>query len=250
METKKHYLLGIIGGLIGSIIASIPWILMYIYGNMMFSMLAIFIAMGAFHGYRICKGTIDKKLPAIVTILSLLSVTVATLVIIPMMLLAKNGYEATFENLKILYEYEPFVNAITKDYIIAFIFTLLGISGVTSQLKRGLQPKWNAPQNTVAGNMADEMQQMKEVFQNLNAMQKETAVAKETILEAAAIPNADQIFKTLSMQQIIRKYRKKYYFDEKLEKSFLKRFLLLYGKIMKWLLLFVVAFLFLCIVVF
>ena len=250
MEEKKHYFLGIIGGFIGGMIASIPWILMYIYGNMMFSMLAIFIAMGAFHGYRICKGTIDNKLPMIITVLSLLSITVATLVIIPMALLAKNGYDATFENLKILYEYESFVEAITKDYIIAFIFTLLGISGVTSQLKRGLEPKWNTPQNIVTKNMADEIQQMKETFQNLNAMQKETAVTKETILETVTIPNAEQVFRTLSMQQIIRKYKKKYYFDEKLEQSFLKRFFLLYGKIMKWLILFVVAFLFLCIVIF
>ena len=35
----KNYVLGIIGGLIGGFIASNPWILMYVYGNMILSLL-------------------------------------------------------------------------------------------------------------------------------------------------------------------------------------------------------------------
>ena len=51
METNKKYLPGIIGALLGGLIASIPWILMYVYGEMMLSLLAIIIALGALKGY-------------------------------------------------------------------------------------------------------------------------------------------------------------------------------------------------------
>ena len=60
-SARGSYLFGIIGALIGGIIGSIPWILVYVYGNMMFSALAIFIAAGEFLGYKLCRGKIDKK---------------------------------------------------------------------------------------------------------------------------------------------------------------------------------------------
>ena len=59
----KNYVLGVIGSIIGALIATLPWILMYIYGEMMLSLLAILIAFGAFYGYKLFKGKIDKKLP-------------------------------------------------------------------------------------------------------------------------------------------------------------------------------------------
>jgi acetyl-CoA carboxylase carboxyl transferase subunit beta len=65
-EKTGSYLTGIIGAIIGGIIATIPWILVYVYGNMMLSILAAIIAGGEFLGYKICKGKIDKKLPIII----------------------------------------------------------------------------------------------------------------------------------------------------------------------------------------
>ena len=49
-ETKKqgNYLTGIIGATIGGFIATIPWVLAYVYGNMMLSLLAVLIAAGEF----------------------------------------------------------------------------------------------------------------------------------------------------------------------------------------------------------
>ena len=49
---KTSYFTGIIGALIGGIIASIPWVLVYVYGNMMLSLLAVLIAAGEFYGYK------------------------------------------------------------------------------------------------------------------------------------------------------------------------------------------------------
>lgn len=232
---KENYILGILGGLIGGIIASIPWILLYIYGNMMFSLLAVFIAMGALYGYKLLKGKIDKKLPIIITVLSLISVTIATLVIIPLLLLSKNGAEANFENLEWLYQNSEFTSAIMRDYIISAVFTLLGISGVTSKLKKGEDPKLFHPNPEIQQELSEQTCTVKEAFQKLGAMSKQNAVPKEEILSILSEEaNSSTMFRTLCTQKIIRKYKKNYYFDEASERSVLRRFLLIYFGIMKW----------------
>ena len=136
MKKNKKYLPGIIGALIGGLIASIPWILMYVYGEMILSILAVVIALGALKGYQILKGKIDNKLPIIISIISIVCVTISTLVIIPFLLLAKEGIETSLENFEMLYYYEPFLKGIIKDYVISLIFTFLGISGVIGHIKK------------------------------------------------------------------------------------------------------------------
>lgn len=135
MEEKKSYFLGIILALVGGLIATIPWILTYVYGNMILSLLAIVIAICAYKGYQIGKGKMDKKVPIIIAVISILSVTIATLVIIPLLLLGKEGADITFENLQVLYNYKPFMSAILKDYAISILFTILGIGGIIRKIK-------------------------------------------------------------------------------------------------------------------
>ncbi len=53
MEKEKNYFTGIIGGIIGGLIATLPWILMYVYGNMILSLLAIVVAIGVLKDYII-----------------------------------------------------------------------------------------------------------------------------------------------------------------------------------------------------
>ena len=126
----KDYVKGIIGGLIGGLVATIPWILMYIYGGMMLSLLAIIIGAAVLKGYQLFKGKVDSKLPVIIIIISLVSISVATFIIIPAGLMAKEGIPVTSENFTYLYQYGEFTSAIIRDYIISVIFTLLGISGI------------------------------------------------------------------------------------------------------------------------
>lgn len=136
MNEKRGYITGILGGLIGGFIASVPWILMYVYGNMILSLLAIIIAIGVLKGYQICKGKVDNKLPIIIIVISLLCVTVSTLLIIPLLLLGKEGLEVSFQNLETLYAYDEFMTAIMKDFAVSVVFTVLGISGVVANVKK------------------------------------------------------------------------------------------------------------------
>lgn len=136
VEGKKNgYFIGIIGALIGGLVASLPWILMYVYGNMILSLLALPIALGAWKGYQLLKGKEDNKLPYIVAVVSVVCVTVATLVIIPLLLGVKEGWTFSLDTLESLYNFDEFKTAIIKDYAISVLFTFMGIGGVLGKIK-------------------------------------------------------------------------------------------------------------------
>lgn len=244
-DSKKSYLTGIIGGLIGGFVATIPWILMYVYGKMILAVLSIIIAIGVLKGYQLFKGKVNKSLPAIIVLISILAITVSTFVIIPMLLLAKEGLTADFDNLQTLYEYDEFMGALVKDYIISLIFTVVGISGVVANVKKqidegeteNIKASINdtvSTNNVINTKNAENIEMMKNAFVKLNAMDKYTAVSKEDVLAQIDDPNAKGIFRGLVTQQIIVKHKKKYYFSEKNEKSLGRRFIKLYAKIMLW----------------
>lgn len=130
----KKYFLGIIGGIIGGTIASIPWLITYVYGGWILSILATLIALGVNFGYRKFKGEVDNKLPVIISVLSVVIVVMITLVAMPLLSLAKEGYEASFANLNILYESKDFLSAIIWDLVIALVFAVLGIKSVIKKV--------------------------------------------------------------------------------------------------------------------
>lgn len=131
----KNYVTGILGGIVGGFIATLPWVLVYVYGGWLLSILAAVIAAGFYYGYKLCHGPIDKKTPIIITICSVLIVIVTTLVTIPLLSLDNLGYEATFTNLQVLYE-NGLLKEMTSDLVISIIFTFLGISGIVTKAKQ------------------------------------------------------------------------------------------------------------------
>lgn len=148
-----------------------------------------------------------------------------------------------------LYEYEPFVEALTKDLIISIIFTILGISGVISTIKRQIVNKEDVrielKNNSIQeNNFNNQIDIARETFTKLDAINKEKAVTKEEILAELNVDNAKQLFNSLKMAQIIKKYNGKYYFNESYANSTLKRFLVLFGKIMLWMIIIVIFMIF------
>ena len=129
----RNYTKGIIGGIIGGLIASIPWILLDVYGNIICSYFAFFIGIGVLKGYQY-RGLTDRKLPKIVMIISLFIITLVTLIITPLIQLNQGTSYVNINSLITLYSFEPFLSVIIKNYVIAIIFTLLGLKGVINEI--------------------------------------------------------------------------------------------------------------------
>lgn len=210
----KKNVLAMIGAMLGGLIATLPWVLVYVYGNMMYSILAIFVAMGALFGYQLFKGEINKNLPIKIVIVSLLSITIATLVIIPCLLLAHEGAVVSIDNFKYLYSDSDFIKGIITDYIVSVLFTLLGISGVIKSIK-----------NQVANNNG----KIKIDLRNGNN-KKERMLIKKILLDKGAIDsnsayvfsdedkiNNDTLNILLTSGEVVKVDDDKYYYDSKKE---------------------------------
>ena len=136
MEGKNNNrLIAIICSLIGALIGTIPWVLLYVYGNMIVAILAVIVAFMALKGYNLAKGKMDKYTPRIIAVVSLTSISIATLVFIPMLLMLKETGITGIDALSSFYEIEEYQRAILGDYIISLLFAILGISGVISSIR-------------------------------------------------------------------------------------------------------------------
>ncbi len=138
---QGSYVTGTIGAIIGGAIASLPWVLVYVYGNMIVAILAILIAFGAFFGYKIAKGKMGKGLPAIIAIVSVAIIVLLTTIICPLIILADLGVDPSFETIQKVYDDERMVSAIMQDALVSIAFTILGIAGtiksINKQIKAG-----------------------------------------------------------------------------------------------------------------
>ena len=226
-SSKGSYLTGILGAIVGGAIATIPWVLVYIYGGMMFSILAALIAAGELYGYKIAKGKITKKLPIILMVIALIIVTVTTLVIIPTVLIAKEGIAVNLTNISRLYENGEFATAMMKDFIISVIFTILGASIVTANIKKQLENNEGQDVKLNLNNKEEKneikkatIELMKPIFTKYEATAPEKAMLKdEVIAEIDDKRKAKYSFNYLKQLGIIKKYKGKYYYSEDDENS-------------------------------
>ena len=232
---KNNYLLGIIGALIGAFIGAIPWILMYVFGNMMYAILAILIVICSFYGYKITKAKIDKKLPIILSISSFISITVTMFIIIPICMMIQNDIEVSIETFKFIYSYNEFLTAMIGDYVISLVFCIAVISGIiinlNKQIKNGVESKEIKiiSQDSRTGKYSNEdIEIVRNAFEKNDCMNKNHTITKELILEELErtfdSEKARKIFDYLKVQQIIKKKSGKYYFSEKAQKSTLYRY--------------------------
>ena len=209
---KKSYLKGILGALLGGIIACIPWILTYVYGNMILSILAAFIAMGALKGYQLFNGKIDKKLSIIITVVSLVSITISTLLIIPCLLILKESVAISIENIKLLYSDEAFIGAIIRDFIISIAFTFLGISSVITSIKKQIEENKNVDSIKIElnkGNSKKDRERVKNLFLNKNAINEQNAIELDDDFKTSM-----DTINIMVNQKIITKKDNKYYYSE------------------------------------
>ena len=124
-QVKNRYFIGTLGALIGAFIGTIPWILAYVFGDVIYALLSIVIVIGAFYGYKITKAKINKKLPIILSVVSFIAISVTMLVIIPIILMNKSNIPLTWEYFQAVYAESTISTAILKDYIISLLFCFI-----------------------------------------------------------------------------------------------------------------------------
>ena len=225
IETKQgNYLTGTLGAILGGAVAAIPWVLAYVYGGMMLSILAALIAAGEFYGYKICKGRIDRKLPIIIMILAIIIVTIVTLLIIPALLIQKEGLHVSITNIQYLYTNSEFSTALMKDFVISIVFTILGASIITVNIKKQLENGKGQDMKLDINNTEelvkakkDAIDLIKPIFTKYGATTKEKAMMKEEVLAEIENEKASQSFNSLKQYGIIKKYKGKFYYSEENE---------------------------------
>ncbi len=222
-EVKGSYITGIIGAIIGGLIATVPWILMYVYGNMMLSALAIIIAAGEFYGYKLFKGKMTKALPAIIMVISVLIVALTTFGVIPAILLHNNELTVSMDTMKLLYSDSDFIDGITRDGLIAIVFTLLGASAITANIKKKLQEGetenidlGNAEKIEKAKNSA--IEKVKPIFEKYNAVEKENGILKDDLnAEINESPELKEALSYLKSLGIVKKSNGRFYYSQEAE---------------------------------
>lgn len=232
-KVKNKYALGILGALIGAFVGSIPWVLTYVYANMIYSLLAILIVVGSYYGYKITKAKIDKKLPIILSVSSFIAITVVTFIIIPICLMYREGLEVSIENLQLLYGYDEFLSAIINDYVISVLFCVVIISGIivnlNKQIKSGVASK---DIKLIANSKYDGMftkedvEKAKDIFEKNSAIDKNNTITKELIMEDIqkefGPEKSDDLFAYLLSLGIVKTKSNKYYLSAKAYDNFMK----------------------------
>ena len=219
-ENKKasgSYVTGIIGAIIGGAIGAVPWIIAYIYGNMMIALLAILIAGGAYYGYKICKGKITKKVTIIITIISIIIVALVTLLIIPVILIHTEGMNTNLATIQYLYQDEEFTSAIIRDTLIAIVFTAVGVAVVNSSIKKDLEEGVTNKEQTpeeFAKEKQEAISKIKPIFEKYNAVTKEHTIDKIELEAELELNKIDKkLLTTLQSVEIVKKEKGKFYYN-------------------------------------
>ena len=180
MDTKVNYGKGILGGLVFGIIASIPWILIYVFVNMFVAYLGALIGLGVIFGYKKFINKIDKKMPLIVILIILFIVVLNAMVVIPGILLIQNGIPFSISNLILLYEIEGVLPSLIKDLLMSIVFAALGavpyINSINVQIKNNdpnsdINPIYNS-----SALVAEYMKNIREYFIKKSATDKKHAI--------------------------------------------------------------------------
>lgn len=131
---KGSYITGIVGAIIGAVIATVPWIIVYMEMNYILSLLAVLIGFGALKGYELCKGKMTKIVKLIVMVIAIIVIFVANCYVIPTIYANKNNVD-----IQKFYDSDEYMSALTSDLIISIIFVIAGVTAVFPSIDRKLE---------------------------------------------------------------------------------------------------------------
>ena len=145
----------------------------------------VFLGLFEYWGYKLLRGKIDKKLPWIIAILSLVNVIIMAFIFIPIVLLLKSNIQIGFNEIEGLYSKSSISLNILQDFLLSLVFALFGSYTLGIVLKRKVMLRVNriklfSSDNKEKQEFKEEaINVAKEAFKRLNAVEKEKAVKKK-----------------------------------------------------------------------
>lgn len=229
MDTKKKekkYVWGIIGGLILGILFCALTATTYIYADYIAILgVTLFLGLFEFLGYKLLRGKIDKKLPWIIVILSIINVTIMSFIFIPTVLLIKSGITFNIKEIGSLYGNSNIFLNILQDFLLLLVVSVFGSYIVGNIIKEKIM--LNVENIRLFSSDNKEKQEYKEkaieavkdTFKKMNALKKESAVKKADVIEQIKSENAKNYIDYLCRLKIIKSYKGKYYYSEESESN-------------------------------
>lgn len=130
----KVYLRGLLGILLGTLIACFPWTLFDTLGNTFLPILTILLPIGGYTGYRISKVKI-KGASLMILIISSLLLALFCFLLFPFFTLFKDHFPITFSNLWLYYDDHDFLIEVIRNFLFSGVFTMVGVGAVILLLK-------------------------------------------------------------------------------------------------------------------
>lgn len=134
METKR-YIIACLGGVLGGVIASIPWLVLYMFGGLIVSALAVLIAPGVNYGYRKLKGRVNRKLPIIIIGISLFILVLINLLILPIYYCVRVELAVNIKNILNFITSAVYWQSLFRELIISTVFAIVGTIKVVNDIK-------------------------------------------------------------------------------------------------------------------
>lgn len=206
---KKNSILSYVGGFVGALIGTIPWVLMYVYGNYIVSLLAFVIAFCSFKGYTLLGGEKQKNTWLVISAFSIIAVTISTFITIPILLNFDNGLGLSFTAFLNLYETEEFVKALLSDYVVSLIFAILGISIIIPKIKNEVEQETESKKYS-----EEDIKKVMDIFKSHQALNKQSAISKSELAKEIDIVANKELLANLKRRRIIVG-NQKMYLDEK-----------------------------------
>lgn len=226
IDKKDSYFLGIIGGTLGGLIIATLIAIGYSYTELIFPLaLTILIPLVEFYGYKLLRGTMNSKLPAIIVILTIVVITIMMFAILPAVLLVKFGEPIIWEEINAIYTNRNIFMTILQDYLLSIVFAGLGTYIIVEIINKKLL--LNSDKINLFSSDNKEKQELKEkaisalkpVFEKYEATKKEKTITKEEILADTQDNNFKNYLNYLKQLKIVKKYKGKYYYSADDEKN-------------------------------
>lgn len=130
------YVTGILGAILGALIASVPTLLTTWFLERIYALLFILIPLGAYHGYRLLRGKMNKMVGVVTVIISLLMPFVMDQILFYLVVATSFGIvPSLLETVPLYFQYYT-----PKDMLVSmgmsYVFLLVGLWGTFRQITR------------------------------------------------------------------------------------------------------------------